>query len=73
VRWFDENRQLCVLDHRQIVMHIRFCAAGMAGPHVLLEEIRRVNVREVAVWAPALRWIRLARQVPGIVRRRLGT
>ncbi len=73
--WFEEHRQLCVLDQSQIVLHYSFFVQQeWLDRTSLLEDIRRVNVPGTSpVWAPALRWIRLGRQVPGIIRRRFGT
>ena len=72
--WFEAHRQACVVDQSLIVLHYSFFVQQeWLDRSTLLEDIRRVNLPGTApAWAPALRWGRLARQVPGIVKRRLG-
>ena len=72
--WFEENRQSCVVDQSLIVLHYSFFVQQEWLDRTrLLEDIRRTNLPGTRSWMdPACRWMRLARQLPGIARRRLG-
>lgn len=72
--WFEANRQACVVDQSLVVLHYAFFVQQeWLDRSSLLEDVRRTNLPGTApVWASALRWGRLARQIPGIVKRRLG-
>ena len=72
--WFEANRQACVVDQSLVVLHYSFFVQQeWLDRSSLLEDIRRANLPGRRPWmAPALRWGRLARQIPGIVKRRLG-
>jgi hypothetical protein len=72
--WFEENRQTCILDQSLIVLHYAFFVQQeWLDRTSLLEDIRRINLPGTSPWtAPLMRWVRLARQLPGIIRRRLG-
>ena len=72
--WFEANRQACVLDQSLIVLHYSFFVQQeWLDRSALLEDIRTVNLPGTSAWMdPAMRWVRLARQIPGILKRRLG-
>ncbi len=72
--WFEEHRQTCVVDQSLVVLHYSFFVQQeWLDRTSLLEDIRRVNLPGTSPWwAPAARWGRLARQIPGIIKRRLG-
>lgn len=72
--WFEANRQTCIVDQSLVVLHYSFFVQQEWLDRTgLLEDIRRVNLPETASWTDsAMRWIRLAWQVPGIVKRRMG-
>lgn len=72
--WFEANRQACVLDQSLIVLHYSFFVQQeWLDRSSLLEDIRAVNLPGTSSWtAPSLRWWRMAKQIPGIVKRRLG-
>ena len=62
------------MDQSLVVLHYSFFVQQeWLDRSSLLEDVRRTNLPGTApVWAPALRWGRLAQQIPGIVKRRLG-
>ncbi len=76
--WITENRQLNVLDMTQIVLHYSFFVQQeWLDRSSLIEDVRRVNLPDTmpqrtwgAYYAPRLG--RITRQIPGILRRRLG-
>ena len=72
--WFEANRQTCVVDQSLVVLHYSFFVQQeWLDRSGLLEDIRRTILPGTSpVWAPALRWARLAKQVPAIVKRRMG-
>lgn len=72
--WFEANRQACVVDQSLIVLHYSFFVQQeWLDRSSLLEDVRRANLPGTSsVWAPAARWGRLAKQIPGIAKRRLG-
>ena len=72
--WFEANRQVCVVDQSLVVLHYSFFVQQeWLDRSSLLEDVRRTNLPgTVPAWAPAARWGRLARQIPGIVKRKLG-
>lgn len=71
--WFEANRQTCVLDQSLIVLHYSFFVQQeWLDRTSLLEDIRKVNLPGTSpFWAPAARWGRCAKQVPGIIKRRI--
>lgn len=72
--WIAANRQACVMDQSLIVLHYAFFVQQeWLDRSSLLEDIRAVNLPGTSPWgAPLLRWWRLALQIPGILKRRLG-
>ena len=72
--WFEANRQVCVVDQSLVVLHYSFFVQQeWLDRTSLLEDIRKVNLPGTAPWtAPAMRRWRLAKQIPGILKRRLG-
>lgn len=72
--WFEANRQTCVLDQSLLVLHYSFFVQQeWLDRSSLLEDIRKANLPGTSSFAaPAMRWIRMARQIPGILKRRLG-
>ena len=71
--WFEANRQACVVDQSLLVLHYSFFVQQeWLDRSSLLEDIRAVNLPGTSAWlAPAMRWWRFSRQVPGILKRRL--
>jgi hypothetical protein len=71
--WFEAHRQPCVVDQSLVVLHYSFFVQQeWLDRSSLLEDIRATNLPGTApCLAPALRWVRMARQIPGIVKRRL--
>lgn len=72
--WFEANRQACVADQSLVVLHYSFFVQqDWLDRSSLLEDIRATNLPGTAPWwSPALRRVRLAKQIPGILKRRLG-
>jgi hypothetical protein len=74
-QWIEENGHVNVLDCAQIVLHYSFFVQQeWLDRTTLLEDIRRANLPDTVVstsWPPP-RLLRVARQVPSILRRRLG-
>ena len=71
--WFEANKQVCVLDQSLLVLHYSFFVQQeWLDRSSLLEDIRSVNLPDMAPrFSPVQRWIRLAKQLPGILKRRL--
>jgi hypothetical protein len=71
--WFEEHHQACVVDQSLVVLHYSFFVQQeWLDRSSLLEDIRATNLPGTLSWtAPALRWVRLARQIHGILKRRL--
>ncbi len=72
--WFEANHQACVVDQSLVVLHYSFFVQQeWLDRSSLLEDIRAVNLPGTPSWlAPFLCRVRLARQIPGILKRRLG-
>jgi len=72
--WFEENHQTCILDQSLIVLHYSFFVQQeWLDRTSTLEDIRKVNLPGTSsCLAPLMpRW-RLMKQLPGILKRRLG-
>ena len=72
--WFEKNRQTCILDQELLVLHYSFFVQqDWLDRTSLLEDIRRTNLPGTLGCGSRLlpAW-RLAKQLPRIVRRRLG-
>jgi len=72
--WFEENHQACVVDQSLIVLHYAFFVQQeWLDRSSLLEDIRAVNLPGTSsCLAPLISKWRLFRQIPGILKRRLG-
>ena len=72
--WFEANRHACVVDQSLVVLHYSFFVQQeWLDRTTLLEDVRRANLPGTSsLLAPAMRWMRIARQVPGILKRRMG-
>lgn len=72
--WFEANRQMCVVDQSLLVLHYSFFVQQeWLDRSSLLEDIRTTNLPGTASCTARLsRSIRIARQIPGILKRRLG-
>jgi hypothetical protein len=72
--WIEQNRQSCVLDQSQIVLHYTFFVQQeWLDRSSLLEDLRRVNAPELVGLTERLqldRAQRRIRQIPGILKRR---
>ena len=71
--WFEANRHVCVLDQSLMVLHYSFFVQQeWLDRSSLLEDIRAVNLPATASsFSPVVRGMRLAKQIPGILKRRL--
>lgn len=72
--WFEANRHACVVDQSLIVLHYSFFVQQeWLDRTALLEDVRRANLPGTsgALAATGMRWFRLAKQIPGILKRRL--
>lgn len=75
--WITDNRQSNILDQRQIVLHYSFFVQQeWLDRTTLLEDLRAANLpgtlgapAAFKYWGP--RWLRILRQVPGIIARKL--
>ena len=72
--WFEANRQLCVMDQSLVVLHYSFFVQQDGLDRTsLLEDVRETNLPGTQSWlAPVLPWMRLAKQIPARVKRKLG-
>jgi hypothetical protein len=72
--WFEANRQTCVVDQSLVVLHYSFFVQQeWLDRTSLLEDLRRINAPGTSSpWAPLARGWRVAKQLPGIVKRRIG-
>lgn len=72
--WFEQHKQLCVVDQSLVVLHYSFFVQQDGLDRTsLLEDIRRTNLPGTLPWsAPFMPWCRLARQIPGKIKRKLG-
>lgn len=76
--WIEDHRQTCIMDQSLLVHHYSFFVQQeWLDRTSLLEDVRAVHLPETlrtsspfGYYGP--RMVRLAKQVPGIVRRRLG-
>ena len=74
-QWIEEHKQVNVLDCRQIALHYTFFVQQeWLDRSTLLEDIRAINLPDTVSLAERLhlhRAMRITRQIPSILRRRL--
>lgn len=75
-KWIEDHRQVNVLDCRQIALHYTFFVQQeWLDRSSLIEDLRKVNLPDTVTLADRLQWHRarrIVRQIPAIVKRRLG-